>query len=424
MSAVPIQSSSPSKPSPSKPLKKPKLTHFLALPICFETSRLQLATSLSRFTNLVAVSETRHKSHKKRKESSKGEEAADQSDERIKNQLSIQVKEDHACPSLEDNPVAESQGQEREESLHADVDTALQAGESPAERAKGKDGVEHEGQAEDERVPKAAIRKPGSLHFTLGVMSLETSEKVEEAVRFLKGLDLTSMAKEAIEVSEKGKTENGGTADERTASGKYASPCAGREIEKIESENAELDVQKSEDFMSSRSESQQQHQSIKTHPFTISLTGLKALPSPKKATILYAFPTPLQPLQFFTAKLHSAFSEAGFLLPDTRKLLLHATIVNTIYALKGGRKGKGKVKVKGRLTIDARRICEEWKAVMWAEDVRVDRVGLYEMGAEKVYESCERNVREDDKEGGIGETKGKGRVVDEVYKEVAAATIH
>lgn len=47
-------------------------------------------------------------------------------------------------------------------------------------------------------IPPKAIRPVGTIHFTLGVMSLETVERVQEAVNFLKGLDLKSMVEESL----------------------------------------------------------------------------------------------------------------------------------------------------------------------------------------------------------------------------------
>lgn len=47
-------------------------------------------------------------------------------------------------------------------------------------------------------IPPKAIRPVGTIHFTLGVMSLETDERVQEAVDFLQGLDLRSMVEENL----------------------------------------------------------------------------------------------------------------------------------------------------------------------------------------------------------------------------------
>lgn len=66
--------------------------------------------------------------------------------------------------------------------LPADDDTPRQFGQAP--RAP--------------LIPPKAIRPVGTIHFTLGVMSLEPDERVQEAVEFLKGLDLRSMVEENL----------------------------------------------------------------------------------------------------------------------------------------------------------------------------------------------------------------------------------
>lgn len=47
-------------------------------------------------------------------------------------------------------------------------------------------------------IPPRAIRPVGTIHFTLGVMSLETGSRVQEAVEFLKGLDVKTMVEESV----------------------------------------------------------------------------------------------------------------------------------------------------------------------------------------------------------------------------------
>lgn len=45
-------------------------------------------------------------------------------------------------------------------------------------------------------IPPKAIRPVGTIHFTLGVMSLDTDDRVQQAVEYLKSLDLKTMAAE------------------------------------------------------------------------------------------------------------------------------------------------------------------------------------------------------------------------------------
>lgn len=63
---------------------------------------------------------------------------------------------------------------------------------------------------------------------------------------------------------------------------------------------------------------------------------------------------------------------------DDRGLLLHATIINTIY-VKGGRGKKGP-----KLTIDARDIIDRYDDYVWVEDMAVDKIAICRMGAKQV----------------------------------------
>ncbi|PWY87264.1 hypothetical protein BO94DRAFT_624438 [Aspergillus sclerotioniger CBS 115572] len=130
-------------------------------------------------------------------------------------------------------------------------------------------------------IPASAHRPVGTLHLTLGVMSLPTPDRLSQALDFLQSLDLVSMLRDSTSTLASDKQE----------------------------------------------------------PLIISLKSLHALPRPKAATVLHASPVdPTSRLYPFCVKLRDAFLDAGFLVPEARKrkLLLHATVVNTIYA-----KGKG-----------------------------------------------------------------------------------
>lgn len=180
--------------------------------------------------------------------------------------------------------------------------------------------------------PDSAIRPLGTLHLTLGVMSLRTPERVNEAIKFLQSLDVGSILQEA------------------------------------ESEIA--------------FQGQQRSTSQDLLPISVSLRSLEPLPKAKAATVLYTSPVdPTSRLYPFADRLRNAFVEAGFIEQDVikqtpkkqednnqavekssegneyrnkeimekrgaeseedgptkqkpkfRPLLLHATLVNTIYA--------------------------------------------------------------------------------------------
>ena len=128
-------------------------------------------------------------------------------------------------------------------------------------------------------------------------------------------------------------------------------------------------------------------------PLVISLTGLEPMHTPSSTSILYTSPLDYTSRLYpFCLALQTAFVEAGFLVPDTRPLRLHVTIVNTVYAKeksarrKGGGHGKDR---KGVVSLDARELLERCEGFVWAEEVRLERVSICEMGAKKVEEGEE-----------------------------------
>lgn len=269
-------------------------------------------------------------------------------------------------------------------------------------------------------LPDTAFRPLGTLHLTLGVMSL-TTQRLEQATEFLQSLDLESLMHEA----------------ERVAS--RSSP---------------------------RSQTHSSHApqtSTSVVPFSVSLESLHALPQAASATILHASPVdPTDRLYPFCVMLRDKFIEAGFMLneaepkkqmpssqsvtsnasqsaqaispsrdasshahvlpktldpytvamtrePKPRPLLLHATLVNTIYVR--GRKnyadkstpGKG---VSKRFTFDASNLVSQptghtlpppagsvqpipINRHIWARDIPLDDICICEMGAKKLQPGSE-----------------------------------
>jgi activating signal cointegrator complex subunit 1 len=244
--------------------------------------------------------------------------------------------------------------------------------------------------------PDAAIRPLGTLHLTLGVMRLNTPERLAAAMDLLRDLDLGSMLRDAQTVA-------------------ATTACRGGE-EPLATRNSGDEV------------------AVK--PLSISLESLAALPRPKQATVLYAKPVdPTNRLYQFGFLLQAKFFQAGLIegeqnqkqhkkklpkrnqkqncldwgndeekdddgdpyneddekirhpssaittiqkqqqrddflpqsapvnlpaRPRPRPLLLHATVVNTIYLRRGpGAFGKGKSRKP--FTFDARRIIAHYE---------------------------------------------------------------
>ncbi|CAD0017987.1 unnamed protein product [Aureobasidium pullulans] len=251
--------------------KKPALTHFLCIPLVNSISKPQLEASVSKF------------------------------------------KEDVCRPALDESVEDKAPAEEND-------DTSIAATESLSKDATA--SGDKSGEEIDEMsaaalqgplIPEKAVRPIGSLHLTLGVMSLD-EEKLVQAQDLLQSLDLNKLLHEA------------------------STPTT-----KLE------DVTVTATEVAATDPAQR---SLKTDPLTISLESLEPMQSPRKTSILYVKPQdPMNRLAPLSQALRTAFTEAGLLVPDTRPLKLHATIVNTIYVK--GRKRKGRSKKEGEKTANA-----------------------------------------------------------------------
>jgi activating signal cointegrator complex subunit 1 len=194
-------------------------------------------------------------------------------------------------------------------------------------------------------IPEGAVRPLGTLHLTLGVMSLPTKERLCEALQFFQSLDLASLMREAervaAELREKDKSRvRSSTPDKGSGD--------------ITTQAAEPETLRASD------------------PLYVTLESLHCLPRAKAATVLHTFPVDRTGRLYpFCLMLRDKFIQAGFLQGETkdkqknekkddqdgqsraesdlapkssdpytaaltrkpkpRPLLLHATVVNTIY---------------------------------------------------------------------------------------------
>lgn len=296
-------------------------------------------------------------------------------------------------------------------------------------------------------IPEGAVRPLGTLHLTLGVMSLPTKERLEQALRFFQSLDLAGLM---------------------------------RETERVATELREKDKSRARSSTSDKhsgdSESQESvpETARASNTINVSLESLHSLPRAKAATVLHASPMdPTGRLYPFCLMLRDKFLEAGFLQgeskdkqkddmedaqdkqsppkseaapesldpytaaltrkPKPRPLLLHATVVNTIYArgrpkhrtdATSPKKEKNKSR---RLEFDARDLLARYQdyyadeartipraesnstrfdstnaaenevncgkigtamspqyPFVWAKDVQIDKLCICEMGAKKL----------------------------------------
>ncbi|KAL8723294.1 MAG: hypothetical protein Q9181_007315, partial [Wetmoreana brouardii] len=166
-------------------------------------------------------------------------------------------------------------------------------------------------QGDKASIPLKAIRPLGTLHLTIGVMSLPQPERVDAAIMALKGMDVVQMLQRA----EAPKEQDQGSA-EGISAGEGSDPPP-------------------------PTHDRGQNPS----PLTLSFTGLKSMHAPRSTSLLYVPPTdPTGRLYPFCRALRERFVEEGFMVEEKRELKLHATVLNTIYAGKvaaaeGGKAG-------------------------------------------------------------------------------------
>ena len=205
-------------------------------------------------------------------------------------------------------------------------------------------------------IPEKAIRPLGTLHLTLGVMSFQSRERLDAAIAFLRSLDTYGLLKQAEESV-------------------------------VEQSNNHLINSQNSPHLANEVGNTFQGEGT-AQPLVVSIVGLQPMHSPSSTSILYASPQDASlRLPHFCLALQVTFTEAGFLVPETRPLLLHATIVNTIYAKERSRRtadgGHGK-QGKGRGGFDATHVLGKFGETTWAEGVRLEKVAICEMGARKV----------------------------------------
>jgi activating signal cointegrator complex subunit 1 len=229
----------------------------------------------------------------------------------------------------------------------------------------------------DAVIPEKAFRPLGVLHLTLGVMSLRSPDKINDAKDLLESLDLSQLLREAGRDPAVSSQDNDGPSGDDNAQRRQDHPP---------SEPAETDP--------TCLETLNFRPKLSAEPLIVSLQGLHAFPSPRKATVLHCPPCdPTSRLHPFCLKVKQMFVEAGLMEPENRPLVLHATIVNTVYAKRDRRNEKRRV---GSISFDATEIVRKYNEhggtshggapgeFVWADDILIDRVRICEMGAEAV----------------------------------------
>ncbi|KAI1354295.1 kinase A anchor protein [Xylaria sp. FL0043] len=186
-------------------------------------------------------------------------------------------------------------------------------------------------------IPDQAIRPIGTLHLTLGVMSFPKNEGLDKAVALLKTIIPRQILADIAASTTGQQAVQGGE-----VSGSPPPP-----------------------------------------PLSLTLKGLQTMQSAAKASVLYAPPVYNGTLTKFCEKLRSAFQEAGLMMEESRPLLLHATVLNTIYVKGDNSSRREKGRRREKLTIDARQILDRYEDYLWMDDVPVEKIAICKMGAKK-----------------------------------------
>lgn len=212
-------------------------------------------------------------------------------------------------------------------------------------------------------VPEQAVRPPGTLHLTLGVMTLRDDDgSLARAVDLLRCLRLRDVLEQA-----------------RTATATAAAAAAGARA------------------VAPRTTTRPPAAGER---LSVTLQGLQAMQRPSETSVLYAPPAdPTGVLRRFCESLRRVFQEAGLMAEEQRPLLLHATVVNTVY-VRGQRRQQQQQRGRGsssnnngrqngggrreRMTIDARDIIARYDDYVWVEDMPVGKVAICRMGARRI----------------------------------------
>ncbi|KAJ9201073.1 hypothetical protein DTO164E3_3822 [Paecilomyces variotii] len=312
-------------------------------------------------------------------------------------------------------------------------------------------------------IPDGAVRPVGTLHLTLGVMSLPTKERLDEAINLLQSLDLVSIAREA---------EARAKSMQNRARALLETPLNPDFVDSEPPATAEAQeglLPTASGQLATGTDSVRPVTPDSPEPLIVSLESMHALPRARSATVLYAAPVdPTSRLYPFSVLLREKFLEAGFLegeykkpaasedqgsqkaegnseglqkvesnsrpeaeatlqqslleevptglaedptsgpssskiklkekKPKARPLLLHATVVNTIYAGRGRRRDGGPK--NGTYTFDARDILAHYRDYYIDADRTQPRSTIIATGISEDQLSAESNS---DAEGGKDE---------------------
>ncbi|KAI3394290.1 hypothetical protein diail_2937 [Diaporthe ilicicola] len=186
-------------------------------------------------------------------------------------------------------------------------------------------------------LPVDAVRPVGTLHLTLGMMSFPKDEGLAKAIELLRSLKLREILSTVKTPVMPGALDAEATTDQSQ--------------------------------------------------LLITLKGLHTFQKADKATVLFTPPTDaVGVLQGFSEKIKTLFNDADLLATDDRPLLLHATLVNTIY-VKGRTSSHGKKKGGRNFVNDAQAIMDRYEDQVWLENAPLEKVVICRMSAKPIFEN-------------------------------------
>lgn len=206
-------------------------------------------------------------------------------------------------------------------------------------------------------LPRVVHRPPGTYHLTIGVMQLDSREKLQDACELLQSLDLRQMFQEACRRPPTNTHSKKWPMDTISEDNSGILRC-----ESTTMKDHDLAVDESAAILEAS-----------VAPIRLTLRGLSTFGSSKRASVIYANPhdqalteqphshhstSTCPTLHSFALHLDHAFRQGGF-FRDTRPITLHATVANMRYAnqAKRGRTSKGRNWTHGKdrwRTVDAR----------------------------------------------------------------------
>lgn len=231
------------------------------------------------------------------------------------------------------------------------------------------------------------------LHLTLGVMSLTTEDKKTAACELLKGEEVRRLIWKSAGFSCEGEEGEGNSTHQEIPD---LEKSEGKNLEAVFSTQQHLAAEKFSETAPSSHEQLQYMDLVHSNqssgslpasnPYTTSLSGLRTTRMRTSTSTLYASPSPLvSPLYTLCQSLRELFLHANLLIPESRPLLLHATVFNTLHCAQKSEKGK---------KINAKALMEKWEQGKWVKDMKVERVAIWEMGAKVGVEDGCRRYRE------------------------------